>query len=186
MVFKKTKEVEQELLFPFHYGRRTKKGSITVNPLYWFSESEKQKYGREEYDREGGLVETSWGTPPLLPLLSRKESKHRKITKSLCGLLYNNTAKGNEISGSVLGFIAGWESDAESSSFRIPSIFNMTGLVDFAKTEDISKVNLLLYSHEKSPEVTRRDIFPFMTWDSGKNESGFSYLFFHGELNRRS
>jgi hypothetical protein len=187
-------DVEHQLLFPLHYGQKSDNGSIYASPLYWFEDKPRQKsscvipfyYACESYDKEGELTEKSWGAPPLLPLVSHKETSKKKSIKSLYGLLYSDTKTEKKREGSVLGFLAGWKRNEESSRFRIPSIFNMTGLVDLSETKDTSKVNFLLYSHEKSPEITRRDIFPFMTWDSGKNESGFSFLWRVFETHKRN
>ena len=44
--------------------------------------------------------------------------------------------------------------------------------------QDQSEFSLLyyLYRQKRTSTETRRDIFPFVTWDSGEKRSGFSFL----------
>ena len=130
----------------------------------------------QRFNDEGELIRDMWNFPMILPLAAKRNTPNGSKTSALLGTLFEHEVSGESYSGNVLLFMADWEKDKQSSRFRFPAIYNFRGLVDVSKNEERSKVNLLLYSHEKTDTSVRRDIFPFITWDSGENESGFSFF----------
>lgn len=154
-------------LFPWYSSKGKHGDSQSLFPLYSFSSHKNEK---------NELTRSSWSAPWILPLVSNCTTENSSKTESLYGMLFSHKTRDSSTEGSVLGFLVDWNKDSDSSRFRFPALFNLTGIVDISQSEEKSKVNLLLYSHEKTPEMTRRDIFPFITWDSGEKENGFSFL----------
>ena len=177
--------------FPWYYHSKTEKSESNYFLLSLLH------YNQKSFDSDGEVMSESSGSFPFY-----SSSKTRKLDKKsiLCGLIYHDEKvlddKGKvksrsmgsfpfykqEMSGSdydlsVLGFLAGYEKKGQDKRFRFPAILNMRGLIDVAENEHKSKANYcFLYSYEKTKEVKRRDIFPGIKWDSGKNESRFSFL----------
>ena len=66
-----------------------------------------------------------------------------------------------------------YESSAEGTAWHGP-----LGTVSYEKKAEESEFSLLWYFYRQKTEgtETRRDLFPFITWDSGEKRSGFSFL----------
>ena len=182
---------KKSMSFPWYYHSKTEKSESNYFLLSLLH------YNQKSFDSDGEVMSESSGSFPFY-----SSSKTRKLDKKsiLCGLIYHDEKvlddKGKvksrsmgsfpfykqEMSGSdydlsVLGFLAGYEKKGQDKRFRFPAILNMRGLIDVAENEHKSKANYcFLYSYEKTKEVKRRDIFPGIKWDSGKNESRFSFL----------
>ncbi|MCM8532163.1 MAG: hypothetical protein NE330_13465 [Lentisphaeraceae bacterium] len=175
---------ETTALFPLYYSKENSKRKSCLTPLS-FSETSKTDsslvlfplyYSSEKYDKEANPKSSYWQFPIILPLVSSETKTNSSSNESLFGILYKDETNQGKRQGSIFGFLADWESDETSERFRFPALFDMTGLIDISQNGDTSKANYFLYSYETSPEMTRRDIFPFITWDSGKDESRFSFL----------
>ena len=170
--------------FPLFYMDKTAQSTTAITPLSWYDSDPLQNrlhifpiYNNvEKFDINGKRTEHCWYSPAFLPLISKSTNQTGGKTQVLYGALFNSETKADETNGSLLGYLADWKSSEKSSHFRFPAIFNFDGVVGFSESEETSKVNIMLYSHEKTKTSTRRDIFPFMTWDSGENESSFSFL----------
>lgn len=168
---------ESLYIFPWYSSKSSKSKSRFLFPLFKSSQS---------YDEEGRLSRDQWNFPMLIPLVEKQNTKNGTNTSALLGALFEHEVNGDSSSGDVLIFLADWENTPKSSKFRFPAIFNLRGLIEVSKDEEKSKVNFLLYSHEKTEKSVRRDIFPFITWDSGENESGFSFLWRVFETHNRN
>lgn len=164
-------------LFPWSSSKGKYTESKKLFPLFSYS---------QRINDEGELTRKNWHFPMILPVLEKEKTQNGSKISALLGTLFEHKVTDDSSSGDLLLFMADWDKTAESSRFRFPAIFNLTGLVDISRQEETSKVKLLLYSHEKSPESTKRDIFPFITWDSGKDESGFSFLWRVFETHNRN
>lgn len=194
----KDKNRSYQTLFPLYFHNENKNSSSTYL-LPWYSRSSPRTslkrlfplfYTYTENDKDGDLKENKWCVPSVLPLVSSSTTKERSRTKGLFGALYNNEREGTKAHGSVLGWLADWKSDTEegSSRFRFPGIWNWDGLIGTSSNtkEETSSVNFLLYKSETKKDITRRNIFPFITLDSGKNSSDFSFLYKVFETHRKN
>ena len=154
-------------LFPWYHktGKNTK--NCFIFPLFRSS---------KRFSDDGELTRDQWNFPMILPLAEKENTATGTRTSALLGALFEHESKGDKSEGDVLIFLADWENSPTTHKFRFPALFNLRGLFEVSKDEEKSKVNFLLYSHEKTEKSVRRDIFPFITWDSGENESGFSFL----------
>ena len=72
-------------------------------------------------------------------------------------------------------FIFDYEKDKENDRCSWDSMF---GSVSYEAEGDNSEFSLLyyLYRQKTAGTETERDIFPFITWDSGEKKSGFSFF----------
>lgn len=194
---------EYSCLFPFYYKENTDSGqegfytllggyskngdksNYMVTPLWWSGSSPRTDYkvlfplfmSFKKRTKEGKLYADQWCFPMLCPLASKEKTDTGTRTSSLGGFLFDHEEIGEMKQGDVLFCMADWKSDLNSSRFRFPAIFTLPGLVDISHKDETSKANYFyLYSVEKKPNSVKRDIFPGITWDSGENESGFSFL----------
>jgi hypothetical protein len=180
------KDSSYQLLFPLFYNNNSPKSSTTY--LFpWLSNKDQYTsnkflfplfWSHSEFDKEGEVEDNFW---TIFPLVFGENSKNKSSTKVLFGMLFNqeNNKVKLESRSSLLGYLADWESNEtnESSSFRFPAFFDWNGLVHKSKTKAKSEGDFLyLYSYEETPTSTKRDIFPGIGWDTGKDESGFSFL----------
>ncbi|NQZ57541.1 MAG: hypothetical protein HRT88_08750 [Lentisphaeraceae bacterium] len=174
----------RQIIFPLYLGSDKGDDSFAMTPLSYYRKNSRGRRfhlfpifsATEKLNTDGDFVEKSWQFPMLIPLIGNTTKTNSSQSSALFGLLYSNEEKSGKTNGSILGIMAGWEKDDKSKRFRIPALFNMSGLIDLSEDENSSKVNIFFYSHEKTKTNTRRDIFPFITWDSGKDESSFSFL----------
>jgi len=183
-----------KFLFPvFYHGKSDRSNSLYLFP--WYSsvgDNHSSNFlfplysGSKRYNDKGELIKDEWKFPMLLPLAQKETTKNGYNTSVLYGAIFDHEVNGDKTTGDILLCLADWEKSPTTSRFRFPAIFNLRGLVDISEDEEKSKVNLLLYSHEKTEKHVRRDIFPFITWDSGENESGFSFLWRVFETHNRN
>ena len=173
------------LLPVFHHNQNGQDETTYLFP--WFSSKDANSEHKillpfyqalKTTDKEGKVTKDGWQVPMFFPLAGKETNESGSRTSSLGGFLFDHEVVGEMTKGDVLFCMADWQSDLDSRRFRIPALFSLPGLVDISHKGETSKANyfFFLYSYEKKPDSVKRDIFPGITWDSGENESGFSFL----------